>query len=499
MQTALAVALLISNVLVAYSQFDPHWWPGRSGIVQLFEWKWNDIADECERFLAPMGFGGVQISPATENALIFTPFRPWWERYQPVSYYLNTRSGNEAEFALMVRRCNAVGVRIYADVVLNHMAVNTLYGGGAGSLADANTLAYPAVPYNSSDFNTDCQINEQSNPIELRDCRVYGLPDLNQRSEWVRDRIVNLLNKFIVYGVAGFHVDAVKHMWSGDLQVIYSRLANLAQDHGFSANTRPFIIQDVVDISDDGVSKFEYTSLGTITEYRFSETIGSIFGGQQRLASLINWGQPWGFPSSERTLVFVDNQVNQRNHGAGNRHVLTYKDGKHYVMAVAFMLAHPYGIPRIMSSYAFNNDDHGPPADANGNIISPTITSDGMCSNNWICEHRLNPIANMIGFRNAIAGTGITHWVDNGANQMAFCRGNRGFIMFNLEGTDFDQTMQTCLPAGIYCDVITGKVGEGGICTGYSIEVDENGLARIYVSAFGAYNVLAIHVNSRIQ
>lgn len=499
MQTALAVALLISNVLVAYSQFDPHWWPGRSGIVQLFEWKWNDIADECERFLAPMGFGGVQISPATENALIFTPFRPWWERYQPVSYYLNTRSGNEAEFALMVRRCNAVGVRIYADVVLNQMAVNTLYGGGAGSLADANTLAYPAVPYNSSDFNTDCQINEQSNPIELRDCRVYGLPDLNQRSEWVRDRIVNLLNKFIVYGVAGFHVDAVKHMWSGDLQVIYSRLANLAQDHGFSANTRPFIIQDVVDISDDGVSKFEYTSLGTITEYRFSETIGSIFGGQQRLSSLINWGQPWGFPSSERTLVFVDNQVNQRNHGAGNRHVLTYKDGKHYVMAVAFMLAHPYGIPRIMSSYAFNNDDHGPPADANGNIISPTITSDGMCSNNWICEHRLNPIANMIGFRNAIAGTSITHWVDNGANQMAFCRGNRGFIMFNLEGTDFDQTMQTCLPAGIYCDVITGKVGEGGICTGYSIEVDVNGLARIYVSAFGAYNVLAIHVNSRIQ
>lgn len=35
--------------------------PGRSTIVHLFEWKWNDIAEECERFLEPHGFGGVQV------------------------------------------------------------------------------------------------------------------------------------------------------------------------------------------------------------------------------------------------------------------------------------------------------------------------------------------------------------------------------------------------------------------------------------------------------
>lgn len=39
-------------------------------------------------------------------------------------------------------------------------------------------------------------------------------------------------------------------------------------------------------------------------------------------------------------------------------------------MAVAFTLAHPYGTPRIMSSYAFDNTDQGPPQN-NGNIISP--------------------------------------------------------------------------------------------------------------------------------
>ena len=35
---------------------------------------------------------------------------PWWQRYQPVSYKMDSRSGTEEEFIDMVRRCNDVGV-----------------------------------------------------------------------------------------------------------------------------------------------------------------------------------------------------------------------------------------------------------------------------------------------------------------------------------------------------------------------------------------------------
>lgn len=53
-----------------------------------------------------------QISPPSENQVITQPtYRPWWERYQPVSYILKTRSGNEAQLADMIKRCNKVGVR----------------------------------------------------------------------------------------------------------------------------------------------------------------------------------------------------------------------------------------------------------------------------------------------------------------------------------------------------------------------------------------------------
>lgn len=53
--------LLVAIVAVAQAQYDPHQWADRSTMVHLFEWKWDDIAAECENFLGPKGFAGVQV------------------------------------------------------------------------------------------------------------------------------------------------------------------------------------------------------------------------------------------------------------------------------------------------------------------------------------------------------------------------------------------------------------------------------------------------------
>jgi alpha-amylase len=89
--------------------------------VHLFEWKWTDIAEECEQFLGPNGYKAIQISPPQESPIINDPPNPWWSRYQPVSYQLEGRSGTRTEFADMVTRCKTAGVEIYADAVINHM------------------------------------------------------------------------------------------------------------------------------------------------------------------------------------------------------------------------------------------------------------------------------------------------------------------------------------------------------------------------------------------
>lgn len=138
-----------------------------------------------------------------------------------MSYLLITRSGNENDFLDMTTRCNAAGVRVYVDVVFNHMAANApnTHGTG-GSTANVSAKDYPAVPYSALDFHYSCPIQNYNDPIQVRNCELVGLPDLDQSKKWARDRILEFLNKLISLGVAGFRVDAAKHMWPQDLKVI---------------------------------------------------------------------------------------------------------------------------------------------------------------------------------------------------------------------------------------------------------------------------------------
>jgi alpha-amylase len=205
--------ILFVSMLLANAQHDPHWWSGRSVIVHLFEWKYRDIAEECENFLAPNGFAGVQTSVPLEN--IITPGRPWHERYQPVSYKFETRSGNEAAFLDMSRRCNAVGIRIYPDIIINHMAAGNGRGwtaGTGGSQSRSDTLEFPAVPFGPNDFNQpQCAIDScYCNAANIRNCNLVGLTDLALSKQYVRDQAVAMMDRLIDLGVAGFRVDTVK-------------------------------------------------------------------------------------------------------------------------------------------------------------------------------------------------------------------------------------------------------------------------------------------------
>jgi len=119
--------------------------------------------------------------------------RPWQEMYQPISYKINSRFGNQKEFEYMVKTCNQARVRIYIDVVLNHMAPN-------------KCLCYPDVPYTYEHFHLpECTIKNCSNNVtEIRNCKLFGRPDLNQSNKYVIKVQLKFLNFCIKIGVAGF-------------------------------------------------------------------------------------------------------------------------------------------------------------------------------------------------------------------------------------------------------------------------------------------------------
>ncbi|XP_020281589.1 alpha-amylase 4N-like [Pseudomyrmex gracilis] len=490
MQVLVYTLVILSAVA---GQKDSHYVPGHDGMVHLFEWKWLDIANECERFLGPIGYGGVQVSPIQENVIVGN--RPWWERYQPISYIWHTRSGTAKEFTEMVRRCNNAGVRIYVDVVFNHMTGTheTALGTG-GSKANTHTLDYPAVPYTRNHFNSPCAITNYQDPVNVRNCELVGLHDLDQSKEYVREKIVNFLNSAINVGVAGFRVDAAKHMWPNDLKEIYSRLKNLNTQHNFPKDARPYIFQEVIDYGGEAISKYEYNGFAAVTEFRHGMEISNALRGNNYLKWFVNWGEAWGLLPSRDALVFIDNHDTQRGHPE----ILTYKSSKLYKMAVAFMLAHPYGNPRVMSSFSFNNFDDTPPQDVNGNLLSPIINPDNTCDNGFVCEHRWRQIYNMVRFRNVANNTGIENWWDNGQNQIAFCRGQNGFVAINNDRFDLRQTLYTCLQPGVYCDVISGdKINNK--CTGKVVNVQQDRKAHVEILTNEEDGVLAIHAGSRLK
>lgn len=51
---------------------------------------------------------------------------PWFFMYQPVSYRLQGRMGTRDQLRSMIHTCRKMGVRVYADAVINHMVSDTL-------------------------------------------------------------------------------------------------------------------------------------------------------------------------------------------------------------------------------------------------------------------------------------------------------------------------------------------------------------------------------------
>jgi alpha-amylase len=173
------------------------------------------------------------------------PGRPWYERYQPVSYLIETRSGTEFEFQMMTARCNAVGVRVYADIVINHMTGDhDRVLGTAFSKGNTTSRDFYGVPYTAADFHTRCSINNWNSAIQVRNCELFGLHDLDQSQPHVRDVIMAYLDHLVDLGVAGFRFDTVRHMWPQDLRYIYSEIKDLRQPD-FPPGSRPWIYQEV--------------------------------------------------------------------------------------------------------------------------------------------------------------------------------------------------------------------------------------------------------------
>ena len=415
-----------------------------------------------------------------------------------------SRSGTGAEFQAMVDRCAAAGVGIYVDAVINHMTNYPSPGVGSNGTAYSK-YDYPGL-YTPADFHPACAVNNYQDAANVQDCELLSLPDLNTGLRSVRQKIAGYLVMLARAGVAGFRIDAAKHIQQVELDSILRIV-----DSTMTAEGRPvpYYFLEVIGGAGEALAPRDYFGeaygsggAADITEFTFTG-VGDKFRelGGQRIAQLNPNGPPgsqfsevaWGLMPSNKGVVFLQNHDTQHQGG------ISYRDGAVFRLANVWMLAQPYGYPSVLSSYAFvrpQENAMGPPSDGEGWTLPVSCASsfETATDGEWVCEHRDPAILGMVAFRKLVAGTGVDHWWDDGANAIAFSRGDKGFVAISREPAPVNATVPTGLPAGTYCDLLTGG-RTGSSCAGTSLVVDSAGAVALHLVPNSA---VAIDAASRL-
>lgn len=444
-------------------------------IVTAFQQNWKSIAQECKTTYGPEGVSYVQVSPPNEHV----SGTQWWTSYQPVSYKLKSKLGDEYGFKKMITACNAAGVGIIADAVINHMtgAGDTHTEGVGGSKYSAKDQSFPDAGYKKDDFHQDARnIEHYNNAEEVWNRRLVGLLDLDTSKQNVRETLGKYFAHLLELGVAGFRIDAVKHISPTDMAAIK---AEAAKQSGKNADEIWWMQETIGDPSEaKGIQPDQHLNEGEVNEFQYSYRLKSDFYGS--ISNLKNITD--GLVPSDKASIFVTNWDTPRENYV---RTLTYKDGPRYELANAFMLGYPYGNPNIYSGYRFENGrkDDGAPGATEDKVedvdCSPTT--------GWQCTQRWTSIRGMIGFFNAVNGAQVTNWQDDGNNNIAFSRAGKGFLAINNTPNAKKVLYNTDLPNGDYCNVY-----EAGNCS-KTVKVTDGKVA----ATIAPYSAIALHVDAK--
>ncbi|UQA79188.1 type I pullulanase [Gardnerella vaginalis] len=444
-------------------------------IITAFQQNWKSIAQECKTTYGPEGVKYVQVSPPNEHV----KGTQWWTSYQPVSYKLKSKLGTENEFKSMIDTCKVAGVEIIADAVINHMtgAGDTHTEGVGGSQYSAAKEDFPDAGYKKDDFHQDARnIEHYNNAEEVWNRRLVGLLDLDTSKQHVRETLGKYFANLLKLGVAGFRIDAVKHISPTDMAAIKKAAAD-------AAHTTPdkiWWMQETIGDPSEAkeIQPDQHLKEGEVNEFQYSYRLKSNFYGSiSNLKNITN-----GLVPSDKASIFVTNWDTPRENYV---RTLTYKDGPRYELANAFMLGYPYGNPNIYSGYRFENghkDDGAPGATETSvpNVDCSPITG-------WQCTQRWTSIRGMVGFFNAVNGAQVTNWQESDNNNIAFSRAGKGFLAINNTPNAKKVLYTTDLPNGEYCNVYAA-----GNCS-KTVKVTDGKVA----ATIAPYSAIALHVDSK--
>ena len=164
--------------------------------------------------------------------------------------------GDKTQLKNMINRCRSNGIRIYSEVVINHMCTdgNDMYEnhinndcsswgkktGSSGSpfwtgkgLNKNNMYTglkpvheFPAVPYFASDFHCKPKDPDYLSINGSNFIWIANLVDLNTEKEYVQQRISDFLTELMSIGISGFSINAALYVSPDNYISIFKKLKN---------------------------------------------------------------------------------------------------------------------------------------------------------------------------------------------------------------------------------------------------------------------------------
>jgi alpha-amylase len=286
-------------------------------IFHAFDESYADVAAYvCD--LAAEGYSHVLVAPAQRS----NPTGYWWGRYQPIDYRVLEGRGSEADLSRLVQRAHSCGVKILADVVFNHMANTPEY----------SNLTFPQ--FTADDFHPPCDIHEDDgNRRTELECRLGGLPDLDQSRANVAAAQKAHLRKLLDLGVDGFRFDSAKNIPPEVLAGYVDSVQRESRGNAWS----------YLDVVEDGDTKAEdYAPVAPVTDFLFYRALKRAFTAGGDLRSLRS--APAALDARAVSFGRGHDTVREWNANA----IDPYDDWTDSYLATAYALARERGTPIVL-------------------------------------------------------------------------------------------------------------------------------------------------------
>ncbi|CAL6087645.1 1 [Hexamita inflata] len=162
---------------------------------------WKALTSKLD-YIAGMGYNAIWISPHVEQADNSTgSYHGYWNSdfFAPNPFF-----GTDDDLKEMIAEAHKRDIWVLSDMIFNHV------GNCKGGYYDLTCqVTFPLDEH----YHKTCDIHNWEDEEQVMNCRLAGLPDLNQSVPYVTEKLLEWSTRTIeYYGFDGFRIDTVKHV-----------------------------------------------------------------------------------------------------------------------------------------------------------------------------------------------------------------------------------------------------------------------------------------------